>query len=80
MTNDYIFYPLYVHQALSSLLLGQIAAATGTFIFTSLLYFNYQIKLLGYRISNCGFNCNLSDTNKYKEFVECIELHTEVQE
>lgn len=80
MDNDFVFYPLYIHQALSSLILGQIAGAIGTFIFSTLLYFNYQIKLLGNRISICGTDSKMSYAEKYEQFVECIKLHTEIKE
>lgn len=80
MDNDYIFYPFYVHQAVSSVVLGQIAAATGTFVFSTLLYFNYQIKLLGYRFSQCGNDSKMSHSNKYREFVECVQMHMQIKE
>lgn len=79
MENDYIFYSLYVHQAFTSVALGQMAAATGTLMFSMLLYFNYQIKLLGYRFSKCGSISELDDVDKYKEFIDCIEMHHEMK-
>lgn len=79
MENDYIFYTLYIHQSFTSIAFGQIAAAAGTLTFSMLLYFNYQVKLLGYRFSKCGNYSELDDVVKYKEFIDCIKMHYEVK-
>lgn len=80
MENDGVFYTLYIHQTLASILLGQIAAAANTFIFSSLLYLNYQLKLLGYRFSQCGHDIRMSDDAKYEQFIDCIKMHLEIIE
>lgn len=80
LDNDYIFYPLYIHQAVTSLILGQIAAATGTFIFSSLVYINYLLNLLGYRLSQCGREENMNSDAKHTQFIDCIKMHLEIKE
>lgn len=52
--NNFAFYALCIYEAFSGCSFGFYEYATDTFLFALLIYVDYQIRLLGLRISKVG--------------------------
>lgn len=82
--NDAIFGFFYVHQFFVAAFCSSIENGVNTFLFSTLIFLKYQIKILGHRLSQCGLDCNnetiAPEQRHTKQLIDCVKMHNDIAE
>lgn len=83
LQNDILFGSLYLYELFVALFSGTIQNGIDALLFAILIFFKYQLKILGYRLSYGidSENEQVSNKRNYrKELIECIKMHIDIKE
>lgn len=81
--NNLIFYSIYAYEAISNCFYGFFGYSTDTFLFAVILFVDYQIKLLGLRMSKVGHKIIAANVNNLQidqELIELVKMHMKIRE
>lgn len=81
--DNLIFYSIYAYEAIANCFYGFYGYSTDTFLFAVILFVDYQIKLLGLRISKVGHKIIAADENDLQidqALIESVKMHIKIRE
>lgn len=81
LDNSMVFGFLYLYQFLVAVYCSTIVCGVDTFLFSSLTFLKYQMRILGYRLSKCGNREKINrQASEYKELIDLIKMHIHIKE